>query len=292
MSRALLCWRVLAIAAIVGLVGLGVRGAGDMAVGFAPYIARIEITGVIVDDPRRDDRLLEIRDDPKAKALVARIDSPGGTVVGGETLFRYLRLVAEKKPVVAVMGELATSAGYMTAIGADHVLARDSTVTGSIGVIMQTADVTGLLNKIGVRPEVLKSSDIKATPNPFEPFTDKQRDAARVVVLDMFEMFKSMVAERRGFDDKTMNSLADGRIFTGRQALKLGLIDAIGGELEAKDWLVETRGLDPDLEYMDVRLEPEEGPLAGLFEGILGKTFVSERLRLDGLISLWQPTFR
>lgn len=295
LTRALTFWRIVAIVALVGAVGLAFGSGGkDMAgqglSSFAgPYIARIDVTGIIVDDPYRDDRLLDIRDDDHAKALVVRINSPGGTVVGGESLFRFLRLVAEKKPVVAVMGEMAASAGYMTAIAADHIIARAGSITGSIGVIMQTANVTGLLEKIGIQPETIKSAELKATPNPLEPTTEKQRDAARVIIMDMFDMFKDMVAERRGFDAKTINELSDGRIFTGRQAKALGLIDALGGELEAKDWLATNKGVNPELKFQDVDLEAPQTPFRQLFEETIGKTLISERLRLDGLISLWQP---
>jgi protease-4 len=252
-------------------------------------VARISIEGIITEDPARDRALARIAEDDHARALIVAINSPGGTVVGGENLYRVLRRVAEKKPVVAVMGTVAASGGYMTAIGADRIYARAGTLTGSIGVILQSADVTGLLKKLGVEPEVIKSSPLKAVPNPLEPLTEEGRAATRAVVMDMYEQFVAMVAERRKLELSAARNLADGRIFTGRQAVDRRLVDAIGGETEARDWLAKTHKVTKSLPVRQIHVRDEPGELLGLVGRIVGKTLFSERLTLDGLVSIWHP---
>jgi protease-4 len=177
----------------------------------------------------------------------------------------------------------------MVALGTDHLVARQGTVTGSVGVLMQTAEFTGLLEKLGITADTIKSSPLKATPNPLEKLTPQGRAAAEDVVQDMYAMFVDMVAERRGMDRERTLKLADGRVYTGRQAIANGLIDEIGGEREARAWLENTRNIDVRLPISVVEIRRQTGFLEGLLEDMLGKAMFSERLRLDGLISLWHP---
>src|SRR5690606_4608358 len=128
--------------------GVIAAGIGRASLFGDRHIARLSVSGIITDDPDRTRAVLAAAKDPDVRALIVRIDSPGGTVVGGEALFRELREFARQKPVVAVMGELAASGGYMVALAAERIFAREGTITGSIGVIMQTTDVTGLLQKL------------------------------------------------------------------------------------------------------------------------------------------------
>ena len=286
LTRALRFWRVAAIVAVVALIAV-VIGRSD-AVPKAS-VALIEIHNVIFDDTDRIEALEDVAADDRIKALVVHIDSPGGTVVGGENLYLALRRVAERKPVVAVMAELATSAGYMVALGADRIVARQGTVTGSVGVLMQSVEVTDLLAKLGISADTIKSGPLKATPNPLEKLTSDAREAAEEVVMDMYNMFVDLVAERRGMDRDATLKLADGRVYTGRQALQNGLIDEIGGEREARAWLKSARGIDERLPVSLVEVRRDRGLLAGLLDDLLGKALFSERLRLDGLISLWHP---
>lgn len=286
LKRRLTVWRIAAVVAVVVAV---VAAVGRFGVG-ANHVARLVVGGIIIDDPWRDDALAEIAEDDNAKALIVRIDSPGGTMVGGEALYTGLRAVAGKKPVVAVMGGTATSAAYMTALGADHILARAGSVTGSIGVIVQTADITGLLEKLGIKPEAIKSRPLKAQPSPLEPLTPKGREAARVVVLDLFELFVDMVEERRNLPRDKVLALADGRVFTGRQAVANGLVDALGSEADARRWLAETHAIATSLPVKDVEIEHEGALWRDFIGGLAGKVLFSERLRLDGPISLWHPS--
>ena len=287
LKRSLTFWRVGAVVAIVAAV---VAVAGRGGVPFAPdYVARLEVSGFILDDPWRERALSDLADDSHARALLVRIDSPGGTMVGAETLFHALRHVAERKPVVAIMGELSTSAAYFVALGADYIVGRAGTLTGSIGVILQAADVTGLLDKLGVKPEIVKSRPLKAQPNPFEPFSPEAREVTRTVILDLHELFVQTVAERRTLAPEKAVSLADGRVFSGRQAHAHGLIDALGGEADARAWLHEFRDIPTTLPIEDVTIDDEIRFLDGIVEGVFGKTLFSERLMLDGLVSLWHP---
>jgi protease-4 len=287
LKRRLLLWRIVALVIIGGVILSSFTSIKNIASG--DHIARLSISGVLVDDLERELALDELKSDTKVLALIVRIDSPGGTIVGGESLYHQLRAVGNEKPVVAVMGSIATSAGYMTAIGADRLFAREGSLTGSIGVLMQTADVTGLLGKIGVKPDTIKSGPLKAQPNPLEVTTPAARQAIKDVVMDMYGMFVELVAERRNMDLGQAKALADGRVYSGRQALANGLIDAIGSETEAVAWLEETEKIPTGLAIRDVIIKHPGETLQNFVNGMVGKTLFSERLTLDGLISLWQP---
>jgi protease-4 len=276
LRRALAWWRAGAILLGATLVVVILARSGDLP--GRPYIARLDVTGIITEDEERNQLLEDLADDRKVRAVIVAIDSPGGTVVGGEQLFRRLRKVAAKKPVVAVMGTLATSAGYMTALGADHLVANEGTITGSIGVILQSTDVTGLLAKLGISTEAIKSAPLKAVPNPFEQLTPEAREATRAVVLDLYDMFVSMVAERRALPRE--------------EALKLKLVDALGGVDAARAWLKDKRGIDPALPVRDVSPDRELSLWSAARALVFGKTVLSERLTLDGVISLWHPDAR
>ena len=294
LRRRLSLWRGLALLAfVVLLVGtLQVLGGGGFHLFATPYVARLEVTGLITEDRDVIDALSDLIDDDSARALIVYIDSPGGTVVGGEALFAGLRKIAEHKPVVAVMGTTAASAGYMVATAADTVFARAGTITGSIGVIFQTFDVTGLLGTLGIEPTAIKSAPLKAVPSPLEPLTPEARKATQGLVDEVYAMFVEMVRERRDLSPERLSEVSDGRVFTGRQALDLGLIDAIGGEDEARTWLETTHHISHELPTMEIGTKEEESMLLGLASVAFGKRMLPERLRLDGLVALWHPDLR
>lgn len=287
LKRRLGLWRLVAVAAVVAavLVFFDQRG----AVIPRDHVAQIDIDGVITEDAARDRQIARIARDDSAKALIVAINSPGGTVVGGETLYRHLRDVAANKPVVAVMGTLATSGGYMAALGADYIVAHGGTVTGSIGVILQSTDITGLLARLGIEAEAIKSAPLKAVPNPLEPLTEKGREATRAVVMDMFDQFVALVAKRRGMSADEVRAVSDGRIFTGRQALAVRLVDALGGMEEARAWLESDRKVPKSLPLRRIKTIDEDEGVFGFASRIIGKTLFSERLTLDGLVSVWHP---
>ena len=249
LKRRLSLWRGLAVLGLAGLV-LALLLRGEDRLGLFPagaHVARLEVEGFIGDDRRVQEALERIRRDDTVRALIVAIDSPGGSVSGGEALHGALRRVAERKPVVAVMGGTAASAGYMAALPAARVFAREATVTGSIGVVMQSVDASELAARLGVRVEALPSGAFKDQPNPFRPLTEDGRAELMRVVRDLHEQFVAMVAAGRDMPVERVRELADGRIFTGREAVRLGLVDAIGGEVEARAWLAETRAVPAEL---------------------------------------------
>lgn len=282
-------WRTVAIVVIVlSLLLLTTRV--DTPITSVSHIARVKIEGVIADDLRRDELFADLAEDAGVKGVVVWIDSPGGTVVGGEQLYLNIKRLSGKKPVVVVMRSLATSAGYMAAIGANRVYARQGTITGSIGVIMQAAEVTELVNRMGITPITIKSGINKATPNPFEKMTPESREIMEAVVADFHGTFVDMVAEARKMDRDKVLQLADGRVYTGPQALELGLVDALGGEEDAVEWLKTEHKLDAEIEVHDHEPKPEHPRNLGEFFGQVAQSFaIFPQIQLDGLVSIWQP---
>ncbi|MGE0221765.1 MAG: signal peptide peptidase SppA [Acetobacteraceae bacterium] len=256
------------------------------------YLARLTVSGLITEDRKLVRALDQLADDSGAKALIIAINSPGGSVAGGESLHRAISRVAEKKPVVAVMGGLAASAGYMVALPAERIFAREGTLTGSIGVLMETGEISGLLSKLGISAEAIASGPLKDQPSLTKPLSPRGREVLHGIVMDMYDQFVGMVATGRNMDPDKVRELADGRAYTGRQALGLGLIDAIGGEAEARDWLAMNRGISRDLPVEDVSTAGlAERAVSGTLGPILEsawKTLISQSVRVDGAWAVWQ----
>ncbi|WP_285670931.1 signal peptide peptidase SppA [Paralimibaculum aggregatum] len=258
LRKRLAFWRILAILAILAVVVALVPWRA--AKGGGAHVARIEINGVIVSDRDRQAALKRIAEDDDVKALIVSISSPGGTVVGSEALFDGLRAVAAEKPVVAVLGEVAASGGYVAAMGADRIFARRNTITGSIGVVSSVPDATRLLERLGVSFTEIKSSPLKAAPNPVSPHTPEQIAAMEALVLDAYGWFTGLVSERRGLEGPRLAEVADGRVFSGAQAAALGLVDALGDESAARDWLAETHDISAELRQRDYRWDKTDLP--------------------------------
>jgi protease-4 len=287
--RRLIFWRTATIVALaVAVVAVAARFP-SLRDWQGTRVARLWIEDIIVGDQLRTDAIDDLAEDGAVAAVVLRIDSPGGTLSGSEELYLALRRLADRKPLVAVIGGVGASGGYMAAIAADRILARDSSITGSIGVILQTMEVTDLLDRLGIKPEAIKSGALKAQPSPFEKLSDQARAATEATVRDSYELFASMVGERRGLSGADLAVVTDGRVFTGRQALKARLIDQIGGEREALQWLAEERGIDEDLPVVDVTWGEPADLLYELSGRVFGKPYSFERLTLDGLVALWHP---
>jgi len=304
LRRKLTFWRVIAFIIVVGAILLGsLRMAGDFNLLPGDVIARLTIEGFISDDREQQALLEKIAEDDDVKALILAINSPGGTTTGSEALYEALRKVAEVKPVVAVMGTIATSGGYIAAIGADHIVARGNTITGSIGVIFQWTRVRELLDNLGIEFEEVKSSILKAEPSPFTETPPEARAIMEAMVTDSYDWFLDLVAERRDLSPARARFLGDGRVYTGRQALETDLIDTVGGEDAALKWLQETHNISEDIKIVDWKVdeEPDYGLLsigARLF-GSLANDGIGNALngflhqagnsagRLDGLVSVW-----
>ncbi|WP_424812835.1 signal peptide peptidase SppA [Roseococcus sp. YIM B11640] len=246
-------WRAAFVLGALLVAGLAWGGHLSKDLLGGDYVARLPLKGTITDDERLLRRLHEAREDDRIRAVLVVIDSPGGTVAGGEGLHRAISaLRAAGKPVVAVMGATAASAGYMVALPAERIFAREATLTGSIGVILQSFEVSDLMGRLGLRAESLTSGPLKDQPSPFRPLTEEGRAALSAVVRDMYDQFVAMVVAGRRMPEAEVRRLADGRVMTGRQAVAAGLVDAIGGETEARRWLAETHAVPEALDTRDI----------------------------------------
>lgn len=304
LRRKLTFWRVATLlVAAIAIAVFAYWAFGDTVPGTGRnHIAQVSIEGTIVEDEELIDRLESIGKSEAVKGVILTIDSPGGTTAGGEAIFEAVRSLAEKKPVTAQVGTLAASAGYMIASATDHIVARKSSIVGSIGVLVQYPDLTGLMEKLGIGLESIKSSPLKAEPSPFNPTTEPERQMIRAMILDSYDWFVGLVTERRPLSREEVLALADGSVFTGRQALKLKLVDAVGGEDVAIEWLKE-QGVDPDLEVIEWKKKGSGNfllaqsmmrAIAGAIGlpssgGDLIRDLGGDRIFLDGLLSLWQP---
>lgn len=303
MRRKLGFWRVIAVLLLVALgFALYRFVAGDLPDTRGPQIARVTISGLIQDDPELLERLKKIRDNDQVKALIVSISSTGGTTYGGERIFKAIRAVAAKKPVVSDIRTVAASAGYMIATAGDDIVAGDTSITGSIGVIFQYPQVKDLLDKIGVSLDEIKSAPLKAEPSPFHPASEDAKNMIRNMVMDSYGWFVDLVADRRKLPREDVLKLADGSIFTGRQALQNKLIDTLGGEDEILAYL-ETRKVKKDLPIVDWKAEGKSSSFLwpgaaswllnrfGYDDFVRGEglqKIITEKLFLDGLLSLWQ----
>ena len=286
LKHRLILWRLLAAFAVMALIAVGV---GKFAIPGDRHVARLSIDGFISEDRQRGDAIENLIDEDDVEAVIVRINSPGGTATGSEQIYHSLRRVAAEKPVVAVIGTIGTSGGYIVAVAADHIIARETSLTGSIGVLFQTAEFTGLLEKLGIKPFTLKSSPLKGQPSPFEPVSEAVRESLKIVLKDSFNWFSGLVRDRRNLDSATLAAATDGRVFSGRQAIKLRLIDGLGGEMAARRWLRESHDISEDLPVRNVRWGKNAGLIARTLDTLGGKLFKNERLTLDGLLSVWQP---
>jgi len=251
-------WRILAIVAVViGIISLLPRS----AVVSGPHVARVTITGMIRHDPARERLILDLAERDAAKAVIVSIDSPGGTLVGSEALYEAIRKVAAEKPVVALMGEYAASGGYVVALAADHIVARRNSLTGSIGVVLIAPNVEGLLDMAGVEVTQIRSAPLKAEPSMFARPTEAGLAAQEDLIDDGFQWFRDLVRDRRGLDADALARAANGRAYTGGQAIELGLVDVLGDEATARDWLAETHEIDRDLPIFDVSTKRSPVPI-------------------------------
>jgi protease-4 len=309
MRRKLTFWRVvtvfIAIVAVVG-AGLAFTNRGAITGGPGGGIARVNIDGLIRSNRPRSEALTRLAES-NAKAVIVHINSPGGTVAGSEELYDSLIKVKAKKPMVVVVDGLAASGGYIAAMASDRIVAQQSAIVGSIGVIFQYPNVTELLKTIGVQVETIKSSPLKAAPSGYEPTSPEARAAVEAIVKDSFDWFKGLVRDRRHLDEASLQKVADGRVFTGRQAVELKLIDGLGDEQAAIDWLAKEKKLDPKTPVRDYPLAPRFSDLPflrvaafGLLDAVglnglaervreFGAVQAVERLNLDGLLALWHP---
>ncbi len=305
--RKLTFWRVSALAiALLAIVGAGllfVPGSGITTPG--AYIVRIKVQGLIRGNQDRVEALGRLGRSA-ARAVIVHIDSPGGTTAGSEQLYDALRDLHSRKPMVVVVDGLAASGAYIAALSSEHIVAQETSLVGSIGVLFQYPNFTDVLKTIGIKVEEVKSSPLKAAPNGFEPTSPEARAAIESIVLDSYSWFKGLVKDRRKMDDSLLTQVADGRVFTGRQAINLKLVDDLGNEKAALAWLEKEKKVPANTPVRDYSLQPRFSELSFLhlaawtFEAMglsaiahrieeWGGVQAIERLNLDGLLALWHP---
>lgn len=299
-------WRIatIIIFAVLLLALLQSAGAFSGLSSNRAHIARIPISGVITEDRKLLKLIKQAQDDDSVKGVVLVINSPGGTTVGGEAIFHAVRNLAKAKPTATSVGTLAASAGYMIATASDHIVARHSSIVGSIGVIFQYPQAGELLNKLGVQLKEVKSSPLKAEPSPFHTPPPEAIKVIQNLIDDSYAWFVDLVTERRPLNRQQVLKIADGSIYSGNQGLKLKLIDALGGEEKAKEWLVKEKGLNESLELIDWNIPKDRSsfPFLSLvntwilgnglnssesFESKSLQKIIPRRLFLDGLLSVW-----
>ena len=298
-------WRVTAFLVMALAIVFGASLATDMksleAVAGGGQVADIKVDGFILTRPKAVELIDNAAKDASVKAIMLHIDSGGGAASGGEALYKSIRRASETKPTVAVIDGLGASAAYMTAIAADYVVARESAITGSIGVIFQYGNIEQLLQKIGVEYSEIKSAPLKGEPSFFRQPPPGAEAMLKRVIDDTYDWFVGLVAERRKLPMATARSLADGSIYSGRQALRLKLIDQVGGDEEARAWLETEKGISRDLPLKEWK--PDDSFFAALSENAVtgiaralgfedAASIFPRRLAVDGLLSLWQaPLF-
>src|SRR5690242_17325952 len=260
--RKLTFWRVSALAiallAIAGAVWLLMPGNRFSTPG--AYIARIKVQGLIRGNQDRVEALGRLGRSA-ARAVIVHIDSPGGTTAGSEQLFDALRELQNKKPMVVVVDGLAASGAYIAALSSEHIVAQETSLVGSIGVLFQYPNFTDVLKTIGIKVEEVKSSPLKAAPNGFEPTSPEARAAIEAIVMDSYAWFRDLVKNRRHLDEAALDRVADGRVFTGRQGVGVKLVDELRDERTALSWLEKEKKIDAKTPVRDFRLQDRFGDL-------------------------------
>ena len=247
--RKLFLWRIFSFVLAISLVYIFFSNP-KTNISSKPHIANYNISGLLVNADQILEDLEYLDFDDNVKAIIITVDSPGGTTVSAEEIFLKIRSISLNKPIVVVMKNIATSGAYLFSIGADRIFARENTITGSVGVLLQWARIDQGLEKLGIEMKEVKSGKLKAEPDLFGESDEEALVLTQKIVDETYAWFLNLVTERRRIGDYTISLISDGRIFTGRQALDLNLIDEIGGSREAKLWLIENREINTDLEIL------------------------------------------
>jgi protease-4 len=213
--------------------------------------ALVHVEGLI-DDPRPVNEFIgKLRESDNVVGVVIRVNSPGGVVGPSQEMYGAVQRLADAKPVVVSMGAVAASGGYYLSAPAHKIVANPGTLTGSIGVRLEFTNLMGLMDKLGISHESFVSGEFKDAPSAFKELTPEERAYLEALVMDLHEQFVSHVAAARGMELEVVQDLADGRIFTGRQALENGLVDELGGLEHAFDLLKELTNVKKDLPRME-----------------------------------------
>jgi protease-4 len=307
LRRKLSFWRVAGLSGLIAAVAALGYAAADRAGygGVQNQIARISIDGFITGSNQRLVDLMErVGNSSQVSGVVISVNSPGGTTTGSEDIYRNIRRLSEKKPVVTFVEGTAASGGYITAIASDYIVARETSLVGSIGVLFQYPDLSGLLDSVGVKVEEVKSAPLKAEPSAFKPTSPEARAALQQVVNDTYDWFKTLVRERRRLSESELATASTGQVFNGRQGVPLKLVDKVGSERDAVAWLEQEKGVRPNLPVRDWEPRGDRDfsvfAMAAASADLMGFGQVADTLRraaanartaqLDGLLAVWHPS--
>lgn len=286
LKKKLFSWRAIAFLSITILIF--VLGKGEIKKikktnnNDKTTIARVAIKDIITKESYSNQKLKDLEKD-NVVAIILDIDSPGGEVTASEILYEFFKKLTEKKPVVSVINSTGTSGSYMIAMSSNYIIACNTSIVGSIGVLMQSYEVTEMADKIGIKFINIKSSPLKAVPNPYEKLTEDAEVAARYNMNDIYNYFLNIFMESRNIDYPKALEIGNGQIYTGRQALKIGLIDKIGNENDAIEYL-KSKNIDTDnIKIADYDIKETKNRIIDTFKGffnLINKNYLGNPNRI------------
>ena len=244
------------------------------------YIAKVSIENIIYTDDDFSILLDDLKNDQNVKAILVDLNSPGGTIVGSQTIYNKLKSLGENVPIAVSMKEVAASGGYLISLAADRIFCYKGTITGSVGVILQTVNLNNLLEKIGLEPLIVKSGSMKSVPNPFEKVDEEKKEKIISLVDNMAEQFLNLVIQSRNLSKKEIDLISDGSVFTGAQAKEINLVDEIGDEQDAITWLKKKADLDDKTKVLEIK-KPES------FLNDINLNTSNILKKMSGILAIW-----
>ena len=254
-----------------------------------PFIAKLSIDSIIMNNPELIKKLELLKNDKNLRAVLVNVNSPGGTVVGSKEIYDNLKKISEKIPVAISMKEVAASGGYMVALAGNKIFCYEGTITGSIGVIMQSVNIEKLLESLGIEPIIFKSGELKAKPNLIEKLSTSDKDVIQKIIESIHESFLTMVKNNRKISAENLKIISDGRIFTGIEAKKINLVDEIGSEKDALDWLKAETKMEKDIDVIKIESETN---FSNILDILSLKSIFKKKLSIsNGLFAIWAPHY-
>ncbi len=272
-KKKILSWRIVTFFCLISIILISAQNIfNKKKVKFKnEYVARISIKDIIKADNFSSKRLKELEKDDVV-GIILDIDSPGGEVVASERLYLFFKNLSKKKPVVSVISSCGASGAYMIAMASDYIIAANTSIVGSIGVILETEEITELADKIGVKFTNFKSSPLKASPNMFEKITPDVEMVTNQLIEDIYDYFLNIFIERRNIKAIEAQEIANGQIYTGRQALEFGLIDKIGTEDDAIEYLKDNKVDMDEIEIIDYDIKCSNSFISSVKKDLFGIT--------------------
>ena len=295
--RRLFFWRTISLITVVIIVYLSFENQEKSSSN--GYIANYNISGLLISADDIIEDLEELKSNNEVNSIIISVDSPGGTTVSAEEIYLKLKEVSLVKPTAIVMRNIATSGAYLLSLGGDVIFSRENTITGSIGVLLQWARVDEALSKLGIEVNEVKSGKLKAEPDFFGEIDEEAQKVTKEIIDETFEWFIRIVKVERNLNPSEIYTISDGRIFTGRQAIELNLVDEIGDKNDAKIWLVKNKEIDSNSVIIDYGKSKKpsfiELSLANIMDYFKISTPYTGRIRSNlslvnngGLQSVWE----